>query len=145
VDVEDVAEITLQFAGGTLGSVHVDMVRQPPRRFLEVTGEAGVVRWDYEENRVLLYAPTARAWRVEEGAPTFVRNDLYLAELRQFAEACSRGAQDEPLADGRQAAAILAVALAVLRSTAEGCAVDLAAEGEPVVTWLNALSAIRRG
>ena len=56
VDVEDVAEITLQFAGGTLGSVHVDMVRQPPRRFLEVTGEAGVVRWDYEE------AAPADAW-----------------------------------------------------------------------------------
>jgi predicted dehydrogenase len=186
VETEDVAEIVLRFANGAVGSVHLDMLRRPAQRFLEVSGEAGVLRWEYDANRLLQYAPAARAWRVEEGAPTFVRNDMYLAELRSFAdgvaqamlaetrtelsaaatpetpspprqapalatpvvsgEAVRPGSRPgenaglvEPLADGRQGAAVLAVALAALRASAEGRAVDLSAEEEPVAGWLASL------
>ena len=139
VETEDVAEIVLRFANGALGSVHLDMLRQPPRRFLEVTGEAGVLRWEYESNRLLIYSQAACAWRVEEGAPTFARNDTYLAELRHFAQAVAESRPAEPLAGGRQGAAVLAVALAALRASAEGFAIDLMAQNEPVAGWLASL------
>jgi predicted dehydrogenase len=132
------------------------MLRRPPRRYLEVSGEEGVLRWEYEANRVLLYAPAARAWRVEEGAPTFERNAMYVAELRAFAEACQQTPEcashgpdvthiphtlglPEPLASARQAAAVLVIALAALRASAEGRAIDLTAEQEPVAGWLTSL------
>jgi predicted dehydrogenase len=136
VDTEDVAEIVLRFGDGCLASLHVDEVRRPPQRWLELTGEAGILRWEYDQNRVLQYAPTAQAWRVEEGDPAFVRNDMFLAELRQLA-AAARGEPRQPLADGRQAAAVLAVGLAALRASTEGRAIDLAAEGPPVAEWLS--------
>jgi predicted dehydrogenase len=139
IQTEDVAEIVLRFASGVLGSVHVDLLRRPPRRFLEVTGEDGVLRWEYEDNRVLQYAPTARAWRVEEGAPRFVRNHMYLAELRQFADACAQAAIEPPLADAPQAAGVLALSLAALRASSTGQAVDLSAEAPSVATWLASL------
>jgi predicted dehydrogenase len=157
LDTEDVAEIGLRFASGAIGSVHVDYLRRPPRRSLEVVGEAGVLRWEYDENRLLVYAPATRQWRVEQGDPAFARNDLYLEELRHVA-ACVRADVEPPLghpsdpsgslldhpplADGRQGAAILAVALAAHRAAAEGRAIDLdqATQGAQIVAWLNSLS-----
>ena len=120
------------------GNALADLFRLDQKVAL-VTGEDGVLRWEYEANRVLVYAPTAHAWRVEEGAPTFVRNDMYLAELRQFAAAVAEEAPPGPLAGGRQAAGALAIALAALRASVEGRAIDLTAESEPVAGWLASL------
>ena len=82
--------------------------------------------------------PATRQWRVEEGDPRLQRNDMYLAELQHFA-ASVRGDIERPLIDGEQGAAILAIALAGLRSSAGAAAIDLHAQGEPVTTWLSSL------
>jgi predicted dehydrogenase len=138
VDTEDVAELVLQFSDGPLASVHVDFARRPPRRSLEIVGEEGVLRWEYDEGRVLHYAPATRQWRVEEGDRRLERNCMYLAELRHFVS-CVRGEIARPLIDGGQGAAVLAIALAGLRSSATGCAIDLQQEGEPITSWLTSL------
>jgi predicted dehydrogenase len=138
IDTEDTADLVLQFPDGPLATVHVDYLRRPPSRSLEIVGEEGVLRWEYAENRVLRYAPDTRQWRVEEGDRRFQRNDMYLAELEHFAR-CVRGEVERPLIDGAQGAAVLAIALAAKRSSADGRAVDLLAEGDPVRTWLSSL------
>jgi predicted dehydrogenase len=138
VDTEDAAELTLLFESGALGSVHVDYVRRAPRRLLEVTGEQGIVRWEYDTNCLLRYAPGTREWRVEEGDPAFTRNAMYLAELWQFARWVTDHVRG-PLANGEQGAAILGLALAGLRAAAEGCTTRLEDEGEPLRTWLAQL------
>jgi predicted dehydrogenase len=138
IDTEDVAELVLQFADGPLVSVHVDFARRPPRRSLEIVGELGVLRWEYDEGRLLHYAPATRQWRVEESDRRFERNQMYLAELRHFVS-CVRGEIERPLIDGAQGAAVLAIALAGLRSSVSGQAIDLQAEGAPITTWLTSL------
>jgi predicted dehydrogenase len=138
IDTEDIGELVLQFSGGVIGSVHVDYVRRPPQRALEVVGEEGVLRWEYHTNRLLRYLPATRQWRIEEISSKFDRNDMYLAELQHFV-GCVRGEIDRPLVDGEQGAAIVAIALAGLRSAAEGRAIDLRAEGGPYATWLHSL------
>jgi predicted dehydrogenase len=138
IDTEDTAELLLQFPNGPLASVHVDYLRRPPSRSLEIVGEDGVLRWEYDTNRILRYTPATRQWRVEEGDSRLRRNDMYLAELQHFA-ACVRGEIDRPLIDGRQGAAILAIALAALKSSKEGKAIDLDKQGAPVTAWLSSL------
>jgi predicted dehydrogenase len=138
IDTEDVAEMILQFPNGPQASVHVDYVRRPPRRSLEVVGEDGLLRWEYDANRVLSYAPATRQWRVEEGDPRLQRNDMYLAELQHFA-ACVRGEIERPLIDGQQGAAVLAITLAAHESSRKGQAIDLKGEGEPLNAWLSSL------
>ncbi len=140
-DAEDVAEIALEFEGGAIATAHMDYVRRPPRRCVEVVGEEGVLRWELEENRVLVYAPSTSQWRVEQGSPTFERNDMFRAEIAHVAARVS-GDPAEPLADGYQGAAILAIALAALRSSAEGRSIDLRRDDEPGDTaeWLNSLA-----
>ena len=138
IDTEDVAEIGLRFESGALGSVHVDYVRRVPKRGIELVGEAGVLRWEYAEHRVVQYAAANRQWRVEEGDPRFERNQMYLDELRHFA-ACVRGEIEQPLVDGVQGAAVLAIALAALESAQAGRALDLQQQPDHVKGWLNSL------
>jgi predicted dehydrogenase len=139
IDTEDVAEIVLDFESGALGSIHVDYVRRPPQRSLELVGEQGVLRLDVTRNRLEHYSVASGQWRVEEGDPTFQRNDMYLAELRHFV-ACIRGDVDRPLIDAEQGAAVLAVALAALRSAASGQAVNIGDEPGVSKPWLSSLN-----
>jgi len=138
IQTEEAAELAMTFEGGALGSVHVDYVRREPRRFLEVAGDDGLVRWEYEANRLLQYAPSTREWRVEHGDPRFTRNDMFLAELSQFAEWTDGGSPGQ-LATAHAAAGVLAVALAGLRSSESGQAVNLECVREPLSGWLAAL------
>lgn len=134
---DDVAEIVLEFESGAIGSVHVDYVRRPPRRVMELVGEAGVLRWDYERNRIEVYTAVTGQWRTEDGDRKFERNLMYRRELQHFV-ACARGEIANPLIDGEQGAAVLAVALAALRSAADGRAIDFVAEADQVTrAWLS--------
>jgi predicted dehydrogenase len=124
IDTEDVAEVILDYADGPIASVHVDYVRRPTRRTLEVVGEEGVLRWEYEANRLLRYAPATHEWTVEEGDPRFERNDMFTAELRDLV---ARIGEHGPGvgADAQQGVAVLSIALAALRSAAEGRRIEL--------------------
>lgn len=139
IDAEDVAEIVVEFEGGAIGSVHLDYVRRTPTRKLEVVGENGLLRWDYHANRLEQYTASTGQWRVEEGDLRYARNQMYVDELRHFA-GCARGELGRPLIDGEQGAAVLALALAALRSAEEGRTIDLVAGGDPTRTWLRSFS-----
>jgi predicted dehydrogenase len=123
---------------GVTATVHVDYLRRPARRCIELVGDNGVLRWDYDEHCLLQYVPSTRQWRVEQGAPRFERNDMYLAELRHFAD-CVRGEVERPLVDGQQGAAVLAIALAALRASSDGRTVDLGDADEDTRAWLSSL------
>jgi predicted dehydrogenase len=138
IDTEDVAEIVLEFDSGAVASVHVDYVRRPPRRTMEIVGEEGILRWEYDTNQVLHYSPWTHEWRLEEGDPRFNRNDMFLAELREFANRI-QGQPAAAGATGEQGAAVLAIALAALRAANEARRIDLAQEPEPVKQWLTTL------
>ncbi len=140
IDTEDVADILLELAGPTLAAIHVDYVRRAPRRALELVGDEGVLRWEYEANRVLRFEPATRQWRLEQGDPRFERNQMFVDELRAFARTVQDGdAAPTPLATGEQGAAILAVALAALQSARDGQAVDFTHAEEPIESWLKSL------
>jgi predicted dehydrogenase len=138
IDTEDVCDMVLQYDHGCAATVHVDYVRRPPTRTIELVGERGVLRWDYTANRVDHYDAAGGQWCVEEGDPRFERNDMYVAELRHFVD-CVREDVEPPLIDGEQGAAIVVLALAALRSSAEGRTIDLRTQGEPIASWLSSL------
>jgi predicted dehydrogenase len=137
VDTEDVAEVVLSYGDGAIASVHVDYVRRPPRRTVDILGEEGTLRWEPDANRVLHYASATRQWRLEESSPTFSRNDMFTAAMCDFLFAIQ--AQPSIGADGEQGAAILSVALAALRSADSGTAIDLRNESDSVRQWLSRL------
>lgn len=141
LDVEDAAEIAVEFESGALGSVHVDFIRRPARRRIEIVGEGGVLQWEFQRNRLEHYSVTTGQWRVEYGDTRFERNQMYLDELRHFA-ACARGEVQKPLIDGEQGAAVLAIALGALRSAATGGSIDFQATGTVTRLWLSHLGGL---
>jgi predicted dehydrogenase len=138
VETEDVAEIILQFETGALGSAHLDYVRRPATRQIEVIGENGVLRWHQHANRLEHYLADTRQWRVEEGDPAYERNQMYVDELHHVVR-CVRGELERPMVDGEQGAAVLAVALAALRSAAEGSTIDFGDADDTTRAWLSRL------
>jgi predicted dehydrogenase len=118
IDVEDVAEITLVFEGGAIGSVHLDMIQRTPARTCRVIGSAGTLAWDGMTNELRSYSSTTGCWTELCRATDRDRNDMYLAELRHFLD-CVRGSATSSVTgeDGRR---VLQIALAAQQSSAEG-------------------------
>jgi predicted dehydrogenase len=84
LDVEDVAEITLKFTSGVVGSVHLDYLQQPPAQWLEINGSKGHIRWDNESGIAKVYSVEMDRWEQIEPPAGFRRNDLFMAEVQHF-------------------------------------------------------------
>jgi predicted dehydrogenase len=127
VEVEDVAEIGLRFAGGAIGSLHLDFFQQPPSNTLEITGTQGRLRWDHADGVVQLYQVGRGSWTSTAPPEGFERNQMFLEELRHF-RSVVRG-ENAPvctLEDGLQA---LRLSLAVHESACQRRLVEFQASG----------------
>jgi predicted dehydrogenase len=124
LDVEDTAEIGLQFKNGVVGSVHLDYNQQPPAHHLEISGSQGSLLWDNITGEVNLYRSTTRKeWEPFPAPHDFERNDLFLAEMHHFLEVINGTALPVcSLDDGVQA---LRLALSAHQSATEGRLVRL--------------------
>lgn len=116
--VEDAAEIGLQFASGSVGSIHLDYVQQPPSHTLEVIGSAGMLRWNNADGRLAVYDPHKKAWEVEIPPEGFERNSMFMDEIRNLRGMLRGEAVPEcTLEDGIRA---LEIALLALQSAGDG-------------------------
>jgi predicted dehydrogenase len=100
LDVEDVAEIGLKFAGGAIGGLHVNYVQRPPVHRLEIVGTGGTLRWDNADGmlHVIRMPDPFGTWSTQPGAAVeqqyplpegFERNQLFVAQTRHFLEVAS--------------------------------------------------------
>jgi predicted dehydrogenase len=129
LDVEDVAEIGLKFAGGAIGGLHVNYVQRPPVHRLEIVGTGGTLRWDNSDGVLhALRMPDAfGTWSAEPGTAVseqypppdgFERNQLFAAQMRHFLEVASGVA--EPLCTLHDGIRALELAMAAYRSQSSG-------------------------
>ncbi len=84
LDVEDVAEILLDFNNGMIGSVHLDYFQQPPAHWLEVNAENGHIRWDNATAEARVYSAQDKTWQTLSPPDGFDRNQLFMEETRHF-------------------------------------------------------------
>lgn len=67
VDVEDTAEIGLRFAGGALGSIHLDFNQQPPSHYFDVIGTKGSIRWNLSDGATHIYRASPESLETSTG------------------------------------------------------------------------------
>ncbi len=84
LDVEDVAEITLRFENGLIGSVHLDYFQRPPEHTLQISFERGLVRWDNATGAAEVYSVDEDRWETLSPPADFERNQLFLDETAHF-------------------------------------------------------------
>jgi predicted dehydrogenase len=121
--VEDYAEIGMQFANGTIGSLHVDYYQQPPSHTLEITGTAGRITWDNADGKARLFQAETGQWLDVELPANFDRNDLFIAETKHFLDVIQK--KTEPVCSLADGEAALKLCLAVHTSAAEGQLIHL--------------------
>lgn len=122
IDVEDAANILLEFENDILGSVHLDYLQRPPSHRLEIIGTEGTIRWDYEEGTTQIFDVNRGEWELVPLPPGFERNDLFLNEMKNFLMTLAGEQQAvSTLDDG---VANLRIALACLESSALNASVD---------------------
>jgi predicted dehydrogenase len=121
IQVEDEADVDLQFAGGVKAAVHLSYLEKTAKHWLEIECANGKMHWDASES-VLTVARNGKQ-KTYPPPDGFNRDELFLAEMRHFIEVVKGAAQPMcTLADGRRA---LEIALAVHRSSAEGKRITL--------------------
>ena len=117
LQVEDVAEITLQHTSGAVSHIHLDYFRQPKRHDLEITGSSGTITWDERVGKAGWYDASTEQWTFYEPPLGFERNALFLEEMRHFLAILSGNAQPVcSLEDGMRVQKIIA---AVYKSSNE--------------------------
>ena len=114
IDVEDNAEITLQFADGAIGQVHLDYYQRPARHTLEIRCAEGSIAWDNSTGTARVYQASTDSWREFTLPEGFERNDLFLAEMRHFIEVIKGETPVCTLEDG---AAALQIAMCASHSS----------------------------
>jgi predicted dehydrogenase len=119
LDVEDTAEIVLQFANGLTGSVHLDYLQRPTEHTLRIVGAEGSICWSNADGAVRCYrVGEGDAWQVTPAPDGFERNAMFLSQMEHFL-AVVRGEQKPvcSLQDGLQA---LRIILAIQHSADTG-------------------------
>jgi predicted dehydrogenase len=125
LDVDDVAEIGLKFANGSVGGVHLNYVQRPPVHRLELVGTNGTLRWDNADGVLHFYKipasfgsysenPSASVMESFSPPEGFDRNQLFVTQTRHFIETV-RG-ESEPICTLEDGIRALEMALGAIRS-----------------------------
>jgi predicted dehydrogenase len=114
ITTDDLADLTVRFASGALGSIHMNLFAWNVHSHFELMGERGVIQWRRMDNDVRV-CDTSGKW--ETFPSTGQLNDMYVEEARHFL-ACMRG-EARPACDGWDGLETMKVIEAARRSAAE--------------------------
>jgi predicted dehydrogenase len=118
LDVEDTADITLQFASGAQGSFHLDYLQQPGEHTLKIVGTEGMITWDNASTIARCYTAADKHWEEVQPPAGFERNVMFLDETRHFIEVTQGKAA--PLCTLDDGLAALELTQAINRSSQDG-------------------------
>ncbi|MBI4833603.1 MAG: Gfo/Idh/MocA family oxidoreductase [Planctomycetes bacterium] len=116
LNVEDCADILLQFKSHAVITLHSDFIRRPYSHSFELVGDSGTIIWDIFGCRVKWYNAHQQKWHLFDYNKDL--NKMYLAELKHFIN-CVRQKKvpDVTCEDGRYS---LMIALAAKESALAG-------------------------
>ena len=115
ITTDDIADLTVRFASGAVGNIHMNLFAWNMHSHFELMGEEGVLQWRRFENEIRLFDPKANRWEVYPFSCQL--NDMYVDEARHFV-ACIRG-EATPRCDGWDGLKTMQVIEASRRSAAE--------------------------
>lgn len=82
IEVDDVADLMLNFSNGMSGHVHVDFLQRPKVHTMKVITSNGRFEWDCHKNTLMYVDGEGRECVFEND--NFDRNDMFLAMLKDF-------------------------------------------------------------
>jgi predicted dehydrogenase len=95
--------------------VHLDFVQRPAKHTLEMIGNQGTLLWDNADGSVRLYRAATETWETYPVPEGFERNDLFLAEMRNFIGMIA--GKEEPVCSFEDGKRAMEIVLAVCQSS----------------------------
>jgi len=90
VAVDTCADVSLRFASGAIGHVHLNFIQQPADHRITIVGTRGTVTWNQVDHAARLFTAASGQWLVSLPPDAFERNTMFLDEMRHFL-ACVHG------------------------------------------------------
>ena len=115
ISADYIADLTVRFASGTVGNIHMNLFAWNMHSHFELLGEEGVIQWRRFENEVRVFDPKANRWEVFPFSCQL--NDMYMEEARHFVECVCGNAI--PKCDGWDGLKTMRVIEAARRASAE--------------------------
>jgi|SRR3989339_620554 len=118
INVEDIADVCLQFPQGAIATVHLDYLQKPASHTLEIIGTKGTMRWNNEDGLLSIYQFSTDKWEYFLPPKEFERNTMFLDQMGHFISVVCRKAQ--PLCTLDDGITALEIALKTLSSKTGG-------------------------
>jgi predicted dehydrogenase len=115
ITTDDIADLTVRFASGTIGNIHMNLFAWNVHSHFELMGEQGVIQWRRFENEIRVFDPKAGRWEIYPFSCQL--NDMYVEEAKHFL-ACIRG-ETTPACDGWDGLKTMRVIDASIKASAE--------------------------
>ena len=115
ISTDDLADLTVRFASGAIGNIHMNLFAWNVHSHLEIMGEEGVIQWRRFENEIRVFDPKANRWEIYPFSCQL--NEMYVDEARHFL-ACIRG-EARPACDGWDGLKTMQVVDAAKRASSE--------------------------
>jgi len=123
IDVEDTADILLEFDNGIIGNLHLDMVQRKPVRTCKVVGSRGSLEWDGIRHRTIMYDEDNVQQKVFNKDGGLDRDILMQEQLVDFLECIET--KGKPLVSGEDGKRAVEIVLAAKLSSEEGRTIRL--------------------
>jgi len=119
METEDTAAITLRFAQGAIGEIHLDCIQRGYARGCKIIGEEGTIVWEYARGVTLIGADGAS----QEFAIAPDPNEMYVEQMKHVLAVAA--GDESPQVDGQTGRRVLEIALAAKRSAQLGKEIDV--------------------
>ncbi|MFY9461777.1 MAG: Gfo/Idh/MocA family oxidoreductase [Candidatus Sungiibacteriota bacterium] len=121
IDTDDLAALTITTERCPIVTSHLDYLTRPPVKNFVISGSKGNLHLDYYQNKLRFTRPDGKM-RVVKAPAGFERNQMYIAELKDFIRCIRRGTS--PASDGYSGRAVLEMALGGKEASRRGQTLD---------------------
>lgn len=90
VAVDTCADVSLGFASGASGHVHLNFIQRPTEHRFTIVGTSGTVTWHQDDHAARLFTAASGRWTTSLPPAGFERNHMFVDEMGHFL-ACVRG------------------------------------------------------
>jgi len=90
ISADDLSVATIRFKNGIIAELHLDYFQKPDFRSCKIIGTKGMIYWDSDANKVLLYDNKKNKWVKVLEWPNYDRNFMFKAELVHFLDCIKR-------------------------------------------------------
>lgn len=82
IEVDDVADLMINFKSGTSGHVHIDFLQKPRVHTMKIVTLKGRFEWDYHKNKLIFISNDGKENIFKND--NFDRNDMFITMLKDF-------------------------------------------------------------